>query len=386
MEDIVGGIEVCMHNDTAGLACEDASISLPCLEASAQGAALGSVPGRNILNGNSFFLPFVDKEFLKLVKSPVGEEPVLFMPMPCLPDAVQVLQDGNPISSDAVYNLSTDAVVHIPHKTFLFPTDLGQMPSRGTSAFALQTPAQTNITPFDFPDVLAVHKPAIGSGDKIVDAPVYSKDVSCFSGDFCWGFHGDHKPELSIPAFHQVAFLGLPAKVPFEVFADGELHLDAPLDGEDGSRSLFKIDVGTPIVKMDCLSIEDRLCSNLAFPVRLDFSLAGGAGILVCDYGQLGRKAELLPELGIGFMVDLEGVGFLFLEADTCDEILAFCNLGESSIKFIDVRGKNFHFTLHCSHHTCIKKGRVFKAIGVKNCNPQFFPCLKTWVSLRGIL
>lgn len=372
MENIVCGIQICVHNYTAGLAGENTAFSLACLEAPADGTGFGSVLCGNVFNHNTSFFSFVGEEFLKLVKSPVGEKPILLMPMSRILDSFQVFQYHDSISSGTIYQFTADAMIHIPHKTFFPSAHFAKMPCCGTGAFALQNPTQTNITLFDFPDMLTVEKPAIGCGNEIIDAPVNSYDVSSHFGEYCWGFDGYHQPEFSISTLDHVAFLRHPSEVSFEISADLKLDFDSSLESKDRRGSLFKIDIGASGVEVNCLAIEEGFSSYLPTLIRFHFSLAGSTGILICNNCKLSWKAEFSPEGRISFVVNFESVGFLFLETHLRDEVLSFRNSSKGIIKIRQIRRNNFHFSLHCSHHGGIRKEKVYISIGVKNCTRNF--------------
>jgi len=345
MQDVSGGIVVGVENCTADLALEDRALSLPSSQAAACGTCLGSVPGRNELDSNSSLFPFVEKETLKLVKSPVGEEPVLLVPVPCSTYPFQVFQNQNPISSCVVCQCPAYAVVDISHKTFLPAAHLPKMPFGRTSAFGLQPCPKPDISLLSGKNIVPAVKPSCRRGNKVVDAPVHSDNGTCLLGFDRRRLYGNHQPEFAIIALDKVAFLGFPSGEFLKILWDVELHLKPPAFCQKACGFLVEIYRAAPCVVMDGFAGKNRA---LAF--SFDCSLDGGTGILVGDNCKLGREAKSAPEGRIIEMVHPEGVGFLMVITGSHNRVHGIGHDRQIIIKhgalprqFLDNRLDGFH-------------------------------------------
>jgi len=375
MQDILGSVEVGVENNSTCLASKDRALPLPFSQASADGACLGCVLGWNELNSNTRFFSFIDKELLQLIERPVRELPVLFMPMLCIPDTVQLLQDDYSVLSCTTYQFLADAVIDITHETSLPASHLCEMPLGRTSAFACQSTPKTNIMVFDFPDMLAVHNPAIGSGYQIVDSSIYSDCTTSLIGESIGLLYGYHQPEFSISAFDEVAFLGFPVFIPSEIFADAQFNFDTTIKGEDADDTLLKVDCATPLVVVDGLPRELRFASFTS-----DGCLDGSAGILVCADSQLCRKTEVLSEIGIRQVMHRERVALLGIVAGINDIVLCFGHSTESVIKTSPLWEVLKECRLNGFHHITISCSQGIKRTAEESAIPPTpegcgFPC-----------
>ena len=384
MQDVFGSIEVGVHNDTAGFAFENCAFTLPSPQASTGGASFGCVSGGNKLNSNSELFSFIDEELLQLGERPVGEEPVLFVPMLCASNSLQIFQDDNSVSSCTFNQFSADAVVDISHETSLPASHFFQMPFGRMGAFASQPAAQTNITLLDLPDVLTFIEPSIGSSYQIIYSPVNSNCFSSLVGFVGELFYGNHQPEFPILASDKVAFFCLPSDKLPKIFRNFNLNLDASLSCEKAGDLLFKVNGATPCVVVNGFTRENSLPS-----FSFDGGLDCGTSVLIGDNGELGWQTEVLPKFTVSFVMYPERVGVFSIITSISDKVLGRSHPAESIIKNGFLRSILKNNRLHGFHHIGILETKVFKRVGSKTQSrrtAQFLPRLKSGVSLQGIL
>jgi hypothetical protein len=349
MQDILGSVEVGVENNSTCLASEDRALPLSFSQTSANGAGLGCVLGWNSLDSNTNLKTLISEELLQLVERPVRELPILASPVLCIPDSVQFLQDDYSILSCTNYQFTADAVVDITHETSLPATHLFEMPLGRVSAFACQSTTKTNITILDFPDMLAVHKPAIGSRYQIVYASVYSDCTTSLVRESIWLLHCYHQPEFSISAFDEIAFLSVPISIFTEILADAQFDFDTTIKSEDADNTLLKVDCATPFVIVDGLPRELGLASFSS-----DRSLDRSTGIFVGTDSQLCWQPKVLSEIGIRQVMHSEGVAFLGIIAGINDIVLSFGHSIESIIKTTPLSGIFKKYSLNSFHHITI--------------------------------
>ena len=348
MQDIDGSIKIGMEHNSTCLTNEGRAFPLPSIAIPANRTCFGGIFGSDEFYGNTTLSSLIRKKLLQLIESPVGEKPVLFSSVSGFPNALEFLQNNYSVFSYTVHQLPAEAVVHIPHKPLLFAPHFGQMPLRGTSAFALQFTSQPDIFLFDGKNMIAIVNPAIGSCYKITDASIYSKNLSFFIGKYSWLLHRNHKTEFSIPASDKIAFFGIPIKIFFEIFRDGKPKLDPAILSQKAGNSPVQIDCAASFVIMDRRSREFWLLSSF-----VQGSLDRSAGIFVGNNRKLGRKTEFLTKNRIVDVMHSEGVGFFMPITGRNYKVLGFGHAEQSIIKigsllrsFINKRLDSFHYIL----------------------------------------
>jgi len=397
MQDVLGSIEIGVHNDTTGFAFENCTSSLPSPKTSTGRASFGCVSCGNELNCNSELLSFIDEELLQLSKCPVGKEPVLFVPMFCASNSLKIFQDDYSLFSYTFNQFPTDAMVDVSHKTVFSSTHLNKMPLCGTSAFASQPAAQTNITLLNFPDMLAIIEQSIRSCYQIVYSPInsdYFSSLVGFVGEF---LYGNHQPEFPILASYKIAFLYLPSDKLPEVFGNFNSEFDTSLSCEKANNFLFKVNSTTPCIIVNRLARKNRL-----LPFSFNCSLNRSTGIFIGDNRQLRWQTKVLPKFCISFVMNSECVGVFNAITGVNDEVFGRCHLTESIIKNRYLSAFFQDNRLHSFYHNNIKDCRTFinkiregsvpgrilgllKGCGIKTKLSQFRYLIHSVVSLRGI-
>ena len=373
MQNILGSIEVGMENNSTSLTIEDRALPLPFIQIPAYRACSGSVLSPDKLNSDTSFFSLITKKLLQLIKSPVGEKPILLSPVPCFSDSVEFLQNNDSILSYTINQSSADNVVDITHKPLLSASHLTKMSLGRTSAFALQPASQTDIFLLDRKNMIAIIEPSIRSSYKIIDAPVHTKDFSSSVGFDSRLLYGNHKMESSIPAFHKITFLDVPINIFLEILWNRNDEPDSAFFGQKAGNPFVHVNSATPFVIMDGSSKEFRL-----FPLLSECSFDRGTGIFVGDYCKLSRKIESFPKNWIIDMVHSEGVGFLMFITGRNSEILSFGHLNHIFIKYGSLLRSFFNNRLNGFHHNCIMFTRFKKDCGI----PQSLQRLKSLVSL----
>lgn len=362
MQDVLGSIQVGVENHVAGFAPEHRALPLPLLDASTYGASLGGIPCWNKLNSDSSLLPLVFEEGLKLEKSPVGEKPVLLMPMPCCSDSLEVFQNQSSVQSCAVYQSSAYAMVDISHKTFLPATHLGKMPLGRTSAFGLQPCPEFDVSLLDGKNITAFIEPAIRSGNQIGYSPVNTDNLSTLIGFDGRRFNRNHQPESVVPTFNEVAFLDLPIRESLEIQRNVELHLKPSRFCQEACGLLFEVYGAATGIIVDDSSRELR-----SWGFSLDGSLHGRAGILIGNDSKLRGKTKAFPENGIIEMVHPEGVGFFMVIARGNNKVLGISHKQKVFIKDSSLLWQFLNNSLYCFHHITIGKEKAYKSIWAKD-------------------
>jgi len=365
MQDIDGSIEICMENNATCLTNEGRTLSLTFIAMPADGACSGSVFSSDKLNSNTNLLSFVGQELLQLTESPIGEEPVLLSPMSGFPDAIKFLQNDYSVFSYTIYQSSADDMVHISHKPLLPASHLVKVSTGRMSAFALQPASQTGIFFLDGKNVRTIIQPAIGGGDKVIDAPVYPKHISLFAGYDSRFFYGNHQSEPSIPAFDKIAFFDVPISIFSEIFRDEECELNSTFFSEKTCSSFDQIDSATSFVIMDESSRKFWLPAHFLSECSLDSS----TGIFIGDYCKLGRKTETFPENWVVDMVHPECVGFIVFIAGRNREILSLSHQNNIFIKYGSLLRSFFNDCLNSFHHIGYREvGRIPRPSGGDEC------------------
>src|SRR3990167_673647 len=355
MQDVFGSVQVGVENHVAGFAPEHRALPLPLLDASTCGASFGGIPCWNKLNSDTSLFPFVFDKGFKLVKSPVGEEPVLLMPVPCGSDSLEVFQNQSSVQSCAVYQSSAYAMVDISHKTFLPATHPGKMSLGRTSAFGLQPCPEPNVSLLDGKNITAFIEPTIRGGNQIGYSPVNTDNFSTPVGFDGRLLNHNHQPELVVPAFHEVAFLDLPIGELLEIQRDVELHLEPPFLCQKACGFLNEVYCAAAGIIMDGSS---RKIWSWSFSP--DGSLHGRAGILVGNNRKLGGKAKAFPENGIVEMVHPEGVGFFMVIAGGNDKVLGISHKQKVFIKDSPLLWQFLNNSLYRFHHNPIRKENAY--------------------------
>ena len=362
MQDVFGSVQVGVENHVAGFAPEHRALPLPLLDAATYGASLGGIPCWNKLNSNSSLFPFVFEESLKLEKSPVGEEPVLLMPVPCGSDSLEVFQNQSSVQSCAVYQSSAYAMVDISHKTFLPATHLGKMPLGRTSAFSLQPCSQFNVSLLDRKNITAFIEPAIRGSNQICYSPINTDNFSTLVGFDGRFLNRNHQSELVVPAFHEVAFLDLPIGESLEIQRDVEIYLESPSFCQKACSFLNEVYCAAARIIMD--GSPRKLW---AWSFSLDGSLDGRAGIFIGNDGKLRGKLKAFPENGIVEMVHPEGVGLFMVIAGGNDKVLGVSHKQKIFIKDSPLLRQFLNNSLYRFHHIPIGKEKAYKPIWAKD-------------------
>ena len=362
MQDVFGSVQVGVENHVAGFAPEHRALPLPLLDAAAYGASLGGIPCWNKLNSNSSLFPLVFEESLKLEKSPVGEEPVLLMPVPCGSDSLEVFQNQSSVQSCAVYQSSAYAMVDISHKTFLPATHLGKMPFGRTSAFGLQPCPEFNVSLFDGKNITAFIEPTIRGGNQIRYPSINADNLSTLVGFDGRLLNRNHQPELVVPAFHEVALFDLPIGESLEIQGDVELHLEPPSFCQETCSFLNEVYCAAARIIVDGSSRKLR-----SWSFSLDGSLHGRAGIFVGDNGKLGGETKAFPENRIVEMVHPEGVGFFMVVAGGNDKVLGISHKQKVFIKDSPLLWQFLNNSLYRFHHIPIGQEKAYKPIWAKD-------------------
>ena len=246
MQDVFGGIQVGVENHVAGFAPEYGALPLPLLDASTYGASLGGISCWNKLNSNTSFFPFVFEERLKLEKSPVGEEPVLLMPVPCSSDSLEVCAAARIIVDSSSrklwsWSFSLDGSLH--GRAGIFVGNNRKLRGK-TKAFS-----ENGVVEMVHPECIDFFVVIAGGNDKILgirhEQKVFIKDSSLF-----WKFLNN-----SLYRFHHIpirlekAYKSIRAKNAY-----GKNNIIGEIQHQLSQRLVSKIQKGNPNWRTDRIS------------------------------------------------------------------------------------------------------------------------------------
>ena len=356
MQDVLGSIEVGVENHVADFALEGRTLSLPSPQATTGRTGLGCIFGRNKLDSNTSFFPLILEKNLQLEKRPVGETPVLFLPVSGRAYSFEIFQDDYSVFSCAFYQSSAEDVIGVDSKTFLLLPDFAQMQTGRASAYCLQHTSHITIPVFDVEKMVAVVQPSVRSSDYVIDSSINPNHSACLGRNARRTLNRNHQSELSISAYNKVAFLDLPIGELLEIQRNIQFHFDSPALGQQTGRLLCQVNCAASGIIVNRLSREAR-----SWGFSLDSRFDCDASKLVGDNSKLRGQTKTTAKNRICDVVHPERVGLLVLIARGNDEVLGLGHKSKVFIKDSSLGWKLLNHSLYRFHHDYTVEGKVYK-------------------------